>query len=37
MPDSQRFYAHSRDSGTTNVKNRIKSQYLLIHEKEKNN
>ena len=37
MPNSQGFYAHSRNSGTTDVKNRIRSQYLLVHEKGKDN
>lgn len=31
IPNSQGFYAHLRDSGTTYVK----SQYLLVHEKGK--
>lgn len=35
ISNSQRFYTHSRDSGTTGVKNRIKGQYLLVYEKER--
>ena len=36
MPNCQGFYSHSRDSGTADVKNRIKSQYLMKKERQLN-